>query len=63
MEILYMFMLALGTYSLGRLLAKFLLGFVFDWIEERNVHLAMAYLVFIFVLIISAIVYTGSLLF
>lgn len=57
MYIISMFIVVLGSYALGWVLAQFLFGFVFDLIAERNVHLAILYLVVLVALLIVALVY------
>lgn len=57
MEVISIFIVALASYTLGRVLAKFFFGFVFDWLAERNIHVAMAYLVSLLLLMIGTLVY------
>lgn len=57
MEIIIMLVVVLASYALGRLLARFFFGFVFDKLAEINIHLAMGYLVLMLVLLIVALVY------
>lgn len=62
MYIISMFIVVLGSYSLGWVLANFF-GFVFERIAERNVRLAILYLVVLLILLIAALVYVVMLLF
>lgn len=56
MYIISLFIVVLGSYALGWVLANFF-GFVFERIAERNVHLAILYLVVLVALLIVALVY------
>lgn len=62
MYIISMFIVVLGSYALGWVLAQFFFGFVFDLIAERNVRLAILYLVVLLILLIAALVYVVMLL-
>ena len=57
MDIIIMFIVVLASYALGKLLARFFFGFVFDKLAEINIHLAMSYLVLMLVILIVALVY------
>lgn len=57
MEIISTLIVGLASYTLGRVLAKFFFGFIFDWLAERNIHVAMAYSVLLLLLMIGTLVY------
>lgn len=57
MYIISLFIVVLVSYALGWVLAEFFFGFVFERIAERNVHLAILYLVVLVALLIVALVY------
>lgn len=57
MYIISLFIVALASYALGKILARFFFGFVFDLIAERNIHLAMLYLVCLLALMIVTLIY------
>lgn len=57
MEIISLLFIGLASYVLCKVLARFLLGYVLEWIEKRNEHLAMAYLVLLLLLLIGTLIY------
>lgn len=57
MEIISLLVIGLASYVLGKVLARLLFGYVFEWIEKRNEHVAMAYLVLLLLLLIATLVY------
>lgn len=62
MYIISLFIVVLVSYALGWVLAEFFFGFVFERIAERNVHLAILYLVVSVALLIAVLVYAVMLL-
>lgn len=57
MEIISLLVIGLASYVVGKVLARLLFGYVFEWIEKRNEHLTMAYLVLLLLLLIATLVY------